>query len=146
MSNYFPLTQVTLDSVNNSNFVGSIRVPEGNIAECLLQKGFAKCVDWSMAFMKNGKRDNWFPLPIECTISANGTADYNLVLFSKLVRHHTQIRDSTQPRANHWSGCFSPSEQKISVSGIRSANCLVNIWRPFSKLMLNQLPVEILHD
>lgn len=47
--------EVILDSVNNSNFVGTIRVPEGNIAECLLMKGFGKCVDWSMAFMKNGE-------------------------------------------------------------------------------------------
>ena len=46
--------EIILESVNNNNFVGTIRVPEGNIAECLLKKGFAKCVDWSMAFMKSG--------------------------------------------------------------------------------------------
>lgn len=47
--------EIVLESVNNNNFVGSIRMPEGNIAESLLNKGFAKCVDWSMAFMKTGK-------------------------------------------------------------------------------------------
>jgi staphylococcal nuclease domain-containing protein 1 len=26
----------------------------GNIAEALLKEGFARCVDWSMAFMKSG--------------------------------------------------------------------------------------------
>lgn len=51
--------EIILDSVNNNNFVGTIRMPEGIIAESLLKKGFAKCVDWSMAFMKSGKRSNW---------------------------------------------------------------------------------------
>jgi hypothetical protein len=27
---------------------------KGNIAEALLKEGFARCVDWSMAFMKSG--------------------------------------------------------------------------------------------
>lgn len=27
---------------------------KGNIAELLLKEGFAKCVDWSIAFMKSG--------------------------------------------------------------------------------------------
>lgn len=27
---------------------------KGNIAELLLKEGFARCVDWSMAFMKSG--------------------------------------------------------------------------------------------
>uniref|UniRef100_T1GLV3 TNase-like domain-containing protein n=1 Tax=Megaselia scalaris TaxID=36166 RepID=T1GLV3_MEGSC len=35
-------------------FVGTILYPKGNIAEALLREGFAKCVDWSMAFMKSG--------------------------------------------------------------------------------------------
>lgn len=47
--------EIVLESVNNANFVGSILFPKGNIAEALLREGFAKCVDWSMAFMKTGK-------------------------------------------------------------------------------------------
>ena len=47
--------EVMLESVNNLNFVGTIMYPKGNIAEALLREGFAKCVDWSMAFMKSGK-------------------------------------------------------------------------------------------
>lgn len=27
---------------------------KGNIAEALLKEGFARCIDWSMAFMKSG--------------------------------------------------------------------------------------------
>lgn len=46
--------EIVLESVNNANFVGSILFPKGNIAEALLREGFAKCVDWSMAFMKTG--------------------------------------------------------------------------------------------
>lgn len=47
--------EVVLESVNNANFVGSILFPKGNIAEALLREGFAKCVEWSMAFKKSGK-------------------------------------------------------------------------------------------
>lgn len=47
--------EIVLESVNNTNFVGSILYPKGNIAEALLREGFAKCVDWSMAFMRTGK-------------------------------------------------------------------------------------------
>lgn len=47
--------KIVLESVNNTNFVGSILFPKGNIAEALLREGFAKCVDWSMAFMRTGK-------------------------------------------------------------------------------------------
>lgn len=47
--------EVVLESVNNASFVGTILFPKGNIAEALLREGFAKCVDWSMAFMKTGK-------------------------------------------------------------------------------------------
>lgn len=47
--------EILLESVNNLNFVGTILYPKGNIAEALLREGFAKCVDWSMAFMKNGE-------------------------------------------------------------------------------------------
>lgn len=46
--------EIVLESVNNTNFVGSILHPKGNIAESLLREGFAKCVEWSMAFMKTG--------------------------------------------------------------------------------------------
>lgn len=46
--------KIVLESVNNTNFVGSILYPKGNIAEALLREGFAKCVDWSMAFMRTG--------------------------------------------------------------------------------------------
>lgn len=47
--------EIILEWVNNANFVGSILFPKGNIAEALLREGFAKCVDWSMAFMKSGE-------------------------------------------------------------------------------------------
>lgn len=47
--------EIVLESTNNSNFVGTILFPKGNIAEALLREGFARCVDWSMAFMKSGK-------------------------------------------------------------------------------------------
>lgn len=47
--------EIILESVNNNNFVGSILHPKGNIAEALLKEGFARCVDWSMSFMKSGK-------------------------------------------------------------------------------------------
>lgn len=46
--------EVILESVNNNNFVGTILHPKGNIAEALLREGFARCVDWSIAFMKSG--------------------------------------------------------------------------------------------
>ncbi|XP_046665431.1 staphylococcal nuclease domain-containing protein 1 [Homalodisca vitripennis] len=49
--------QVVLDSVNNNNFVGSILHPKGNIAELLLREGFARCVDWSIAFMKSSSAE-----------------------------------------------------------------------------------------
>lgn len=47
--------EIVLESVNNSSFVGTILFPKGNIAEALLREGFARCVDWSMAFMKTGE-------------------------------------------------------------------------------------------
>ncbi|KAF5272684.1 hypothetical protein FQA39_LY07711 [Lamprigera yunnana] len=46
--------EIILESQNNNNFVGTIVHPKGNIAEALLREGFARCVDWSMAFMKSG--------------------------------------------------------------------------------------------
>ena len=47
--------EIRLESVNNSNFIGTILYPKGNIAEALLREGLAKCVDWSMAVMTSGK-------------------------------------------------------------------------------------------
>ncbi|XP_044734250.1 staphylococcal nuclease domain-containing protein 1 isoform X1 [Chrysoperla carnea] len=46
--------EIVLESVNNNNFVGTIIHPNGNIAESLLKEGLARCVDWSMAYMKSG--------------------------------------------------------------------------------------------
>lgn len=46
--------QIVLESVNNNNFVGSVIHPNGNIAELLLREGFARCVDWSMAYVTGG--------------------------------------------------------------------------------------------
>nr|CAG4649952.1 EOG090X01F7 [Sida crystallina] len=46
--------QVILESVNNNNFVGSVIHPNGNIAELLLNEGFARCVDWSIAMVTGG--------------------------------------------------------------------------------------------
>lgn len=46
--------EIVLESVNNNNFVGTILHPKGNIAELLLREGLARCVDWSIAFMKSG--------------------------------------------------------------------------------------------
>ncbi|XP_015595697.1 staphylococcal nuclease domain-containing protein 1 [Cephus cinctus] len=40
--------EIVLESVENNAFIGSILHPRGNIAEQLLEQGFAKCVDWSM--------------------------------------------------------------------------------------------------
>lgn len=56
--------QIVLESVNNTNFVGSILFPKGNIAEALLREGFAKCVDWSMAFMRTGMHPGYTPYSI----------------------------------------------------------------------------------
>ena len=47
--------EIVLESVNNANFVGTILFPKGNIAEALLKMGLARCVDWSIAFMKTGE-------------------------------------------------------------------------------------------
>ncbi|XP_049819243.1 staphylococcal nuclease domain-containing protein 1 isoform X2 [Aethina tumida] len=46
--------EIVLESVNNNNFIGTIIHPKGNIAEALLKEGFARCVDWSIAFMRSG--------------------------------------------------------------------------------------------
>lgn len=46
--------EIRLESVNNSNFIGTILHPKGNIAEALLREGYAKCVDWSIAVMREG--------------------------------------------------------------------------------------------
>lgn len=46
--------EIVLESVANTNFVGSIIHPKGNIAEILLKEGLARCVDWSMASVHGG--------------------------------------------------------------------------------------------
>ena len=46
--------EIILESVNNKNFIGSVRHPNGNIAEALLKEGFAKCVDWSLQCVTGG--------------------------------------------------------------------------------------------
>lgn len=43
-----------LESTSNNNFIGTVFVPKGNIAEGLLKEGYAHCVDWSMAFLTSG--------------------------------------------------------------------------------------------
>lgn len=43
--------QIVLESVSNTNFLGTVIHPAGNIAELLLREGFARCVDWSMAIL-----------------------------------------------------------------------------------------------
>ncbi|KAM3184526.1 hypothetical protein ACTXT7_008198 [Hymenolepis weldensis] len=40
---------VILESVMNNNFVGSVLHPNGNIAQCLLEKGLAKCLEWNLS-------------------------------------------------------------------------------------------------
>lgn len=47
--------EVILESANNTQFIGSILHPKGNIAEALLSEGFARCVDWSMNHIKTDK-------------------------------------------------------------------------------------------
>lgn len=64
--------EIVLESVNNANFVGTILFPKGNIAESLLREGYAKCVDWSMAFMKSGE----FTLFVDIII---------FILFKKII-------------------------------------------------------------
>ncbi|EAA11810.3 staphylococcal nuclease domain-containing protein 1 [Anopheles arabiensis] len=46
--------KVRLESNSNTNFLGTILCPEGNIAESLLRNGFAKCVEWSIPYVKEG--------------------------------------------------------------------------------------------
>ncbi|XP_055606182.1 staphylococcal nuclease domain-containing protein 1 [Uranotaenia lowii] len=46
--------EIRLESINNSNFVGTIIFPKGNIAEALLREGFAKTVEWSIRYVKEG--------------------------------------------------------------------------------------------
>lgn len=40
--------EVVLESNTNTNFVGMLLHPKGNIAEALVREGFAKCIDWSL--------------------------------------------------------------------------------------------------
>ncbi|XP_055378713.1 staphylococcal nuclease domain-containing protein 1 [Condylostylus longicornis] len=46
--------EIILESNTNTNFVGSILFPKGNIAEALLREGLAKCFDRSMQFSNSG--------------------------------------------------------------------------------------------
>merc|ERR1719238_71216 len=46
--------QIILESVNNTNYVGSIVHPNGNIAEALLREGLAKCVEWQLGVVTGG--------------------------------------------------------------------------------------------
>ncbi|KAG7187759.1 hypothetical protein KM043_016803 [Ampulex compressa] len=46
--------EITLESVNNNFFIGSVLHPKGNIAEILLNEGFAKCQDWSISNSRAG--------------------------------------------------------------------------------------------
>lgn len=34
--------------MSNTNFVGLLKHPKGNIAEALVRDGLAKCIDWSL--------------------------------------------------------------------------------------------------
>lgn len=47
--------EIRLESLSNSTFVGTIIFPKGNIAEALLREGFAKCVEWSLRYVKEGE-------------------------------------------------------------------------------------------
>ncbi|XP_001635744.2 staphylococcal nuclease domain-containing protein 1 [Nematostella vectensis] len=46
--------KVILEGVSNTNFLGTVIHPAGNISELLLREGFARCVDWSMAVLSKG--------------------------------------------------------------------------------------------
>ncbi|QQP49058.1 Staphylococcal nuclease domaincontaining protein 1like, partial [Caligus rogercresseyi] len=49
---------ITLESVNNKNFVGSVVTPNGNnIAEALVKEGFAKCMEWSLKYYRQAQAD-----------------------------------------------------------------------------------------
>ncbi|KFB45039.1 AGAP005672-PA-like protein [Anopheles sinensis] len=46
--------KIRLESNSNTNFLGTILHQDGNIAESLLRNGFAKCVEWSIPYVKEG--------------------------------------------------------------------------------------------
>lgn len=49
--------KVVLEGVGQSggqNFVGTVKHPAGNIAELLLENGYAKCLDWSLTLVTGG--------------------------------------------------------------------------------------------
>ncbi|PIK48262.1 putative nuclease domain-containing protein 1 [Apostichopus japonicus] len=46
--------KIILEGVSNTNFLGTIQHPRGNIAEFLLTEGLARCVDWSMGVVTTG--------------------------------------------------------------------------------------------
>ena len=45
---------IILEGVSNANLLGSVIHPNGNIAELLINEGFARCVDWSMGVVSQG--------------------------------------------------------------------------------------------
>lgn len=47
--------KVQLEGVSNQLVLGTFIHPAGNIAELLVKEGFARCVDWSMAFVTQGR-------------------------------------------------------------------------------------------
>ncbi|XP_077999812.1 staphylococcal nuclease domain-containing protein 1-like [Glandiceps talaboti] len=47
--------KVILEGVSNMNFIGSVIHPNGNIAELLVREGFARCIDWSMVLVTQGR-------------------------------------------------------------------------------------------
>ncbi|KAL7636680.1 UNVERIFIED_CONTAM: hypothetical protein RMT77_012429 [Armadillidium vulgare] len=46
--------EIILEGQNHTNFVGTIKHPNGNIAELLLREGYAKCQTWSMKSVTGG--------------------------------------------------------------------------------------------
>lgn len=46
--------QIVLESMSNQNVIGSVLHPKGNIAELLLNEGFARIADWSMGVVSQG--------------------------------------------------------------------------------------------
>lgn len=47
--------KVMLEGLNNQTFVGTVLHPNGNIAEALLRVGLARCADWSILLVTQGR-------------------------------------------------------------------------------------------
>ncbi|XP_039286934.1 staphylococcal nuclease domain-containing protein 1 isoform X1 [Nilaparvata lugens] len=45
--------EITLEAVQNNNIIGNIYHPKGNIAERLVEEGYAKCFDHTIQYTKN---------------------------------------------------------------------------------------------